>query len=51
MTKIAMLGRLQQWSIELTEFDIKYSPQPTINGQVLAYFIVRLTFPKQIMLE
>ena len=29
-----------KWSIELSQFDITYTPRTSINGQVLADFIV-----------
>ena len=31
------------WAIELSEFDIQYSPQTVIKGQVVAYFIAEYT--------
>ncbi|XP_062109404.1 uncharacterized protein LOC133820020 [Humulus lupulus] len=36
-------GRLVKWSIELSQFDIVYTPRASINGQVLADFIVEFT--------
>ena len=33
-------GRLMKWAIELSEFDIRYKPETTIKGQVLADFVM-----------
>src|SRR5574338_1432107 len=33
-------GRLLKWNIELSQYDITYHPQKSINGQALADFIV-----------
>ena len=33
-------GRLMKWSIELSEFDIRYKPKTAIKGQVLADFVM-----------
>jgi hypothetical protein len=43
MNKPDAAGRLIQWSIELSEFDIDYRPQTTIKAQVLADFIAEFT--------
>jgi hypothetical protein len=43
MNKPDPAGRLIQWLIELSEFDIDYRPQTTIKAQVLANFIVEFT--------
>jgi hypothetical protein len=45
MNKPDAVGRLIQWSIELSEFDIDYRPQPrtTIKAQALADFIAEFT--------
>ena len=37
------LGRLIKWALELSEFDIRYKPKTTINGQVLADFVMEFT--------
>ncbi|XP_062075329.1 uncharacterized protein LOC133779374 [Humulus lupulus] len=37
-------GRLMKWSIELSQFDITYTPMTSMNGQVLADFIVEFTY-------
>ena len=36
-------GRLIQWAIELSEFDVKYQPRNAIKAQVLADFIEEFT--------
>ena len=37
------LGRLVKWSIELSEFDIRYKQRTTVKGQILADFIMEFT--------
>ncbi|XP_062080822.1 uncharacterized protein LOC133785619 [Humulus lupulus] len=37
-------GRLMKWSIELSQFDITFTPMTSINGQVLTEFIVEFTY-------
>ena len=39
-------GRLEKWSIELSEFNIRYKPRITIKVQVLANFIMEFTSTK-----
>ena len=41
--EILSAGRLVQWSIELSEFDIDYQPRTTIKAQALADFIAEFT--------
>ena len=36
-------GRLMKWTIELSEFDIKYKPKTVIKGQVLVDFVMEFT--------
>ena len=43
MNKLEAAGRLIQWAIELSEFDIKYQPRNTIKAQALADFIAEFT--------
>jgi ribonuclease HI len=43
MNKPDAAGRLIQWSIELSEFDIDYRPRTTIKAQALADFIAEFT--------
>ncbi|GFY97881.1 hypothetical protein Acr_12g0004220 [Actinidia rufa] len=44
LSKADLSGRLSKWSIELRQFDIKFSPRVAIKGQVLADFVVKF-FP------
>jgi len=37
-------GRLMKWSIELTQYDIHFSPRPAIKGQAVADFIAEFTY-------
>lgn len=43
MSNPEVAGRLALWAIELSEFDIKYHPQTTIKGQIIADFIAEFT--------
>ena len=43
MTKLEAAGRLIQWAIELSEFDVKYQPRNAIKAQALADFIAEFT--------
>ena len=43
MNKLEATGRLIQWVVELSEFDIKYQPRNTIKAQALANFIAEFT--------
>ena len=36
-------GQLIQWTIELSEFDVRYQPRSAIKAQVLGDFIVEFT--------
>ncbi|XP_024028364.1 uncharacterized protein LOC112093682 [Morus notabilis] len=36
-------GRLLKWSVELSQFDIKYVPRTAINGQALADFLAEFS--------
>ena len=36
-------GRLTKWTIELSEFDIRYKPRTAIIGQILADFVLEFT--------
>lgn len=33
-------GRIMNWVVELSEFDIEYLPRITIKGQVLENFVI-----------
>ena len=39
-------GRLMKWTIELSEFDIRYRPKTAIKGQVLVEFVMEFTSAK-----
>ena len=43
MNKLETAGRLIQWAIELSEFDIRYQLRSAIKAQTLAKFIVEFT--------
>ena len=43
MIKPEVAGKLVQWTIELSQFDIKYHPRIAIKAQALANFIVEFT--------
>ena len=43
MNKPDAVGRLIQWSIELSDFDIDYRPQTVIKAQALANFVAEFT--------
>ena len=41
-------GRLMKWTIELSEFDIRYKLKKTIKGQIFADFVMEFTSTKLI---
>ena len=43
MNKPEVAGRMVQWAIELSQFDIEYHPKTAIKAQALADFIVECT--------
>ena len=43
MNKLEAVGRLIQWTVELSKFDIRYQPRHAIKAQALADFIVEFT--------
>ena len=43
MNKLEAAGRLIQWAVELSEFDIKYQPRNAIKAQALVDFIAEFT--------
>ena len=43
MNKLEAIGRLIQWAVELSEFNIRYQPRHAIKAQALADFIVEFT--------
>ncbi|MCI75927.1 maturase K, partial [Trifolium medium] len=38
-----MAGRILKWSLELSEFDIRYESRKTLKAQVLADFVAEMT--------
>ena len=47
MNKPEAVGRMVQWAIKLSQFNIEYHPRTAIQAQVLADFIVEFTFPDE----
>ena len=47
MNKSEAAGRMVQWAIKLSQFDIEYHPRTAIKAQVLADFIVEFTLPDE----
>ena len=47
MNKQEAAGRMVQWAIELSQFDIEYYPRIAIKAQALADFIIEFTFPDE----
>ena len=43
MNKLEVAGRLIQWAVELSEFDIKYQSRHAIKAQALVDFIAEFT--------
>ena len=43
MNKLEAVGRLIQWAVELSEFDIRYQPRNAIKAQALADIIAEFT--------
>ena len=43
MNSLEAARRMTLWTIELSEFDIQYSPRTAIKGQVVADFIPEYT--------
>ena len=43
MNRLEAAGRLIQWAVELSEFDIRYLPRHAIKAQALVDFIVEFT--------
>ena len=44
MNKPEAAGRMVQWAIELSQFDIEYLPKTAIKAQALVDFIAEFTF-------
>ena len=47
MNRPEAVGRMIQWVIELSQFDIEYLPRMAIKAQALADFIAEFTFPDE----
>ena len=47
MNKPGVAGRMVQWAIELSQFDIEYHPRLAIKAQALANFITKFTLPDE----
>ena len=43
MNKLEAVGRMVQWAIELSQFDIEYHPRTAIKAQALVDFIAMFT--------
>ena len=43
INKLEAVGRLIQWAVELSEFDIRYQSRHAIKAQALADFIAEFT--------
>ena len=43
VNKLEAAGRLIQWAVELSEFDVRYQPRHAIKAQALAEFIAEFT--------
>ena len=43
MNRLEAAGRLIQWAVELSEFDVKYQPRNAIKAQALVDFIAEFT--------
>ena len=46
INKPEAVGRMVQWAIELSQFNIEYHPRTAIKAQALADFIAKFTIPK-----
>ncbi|XP_030941748.1 uncharacterized protein LOC115966716 [Quercus lobata] len=47
MNKPEAAGRMVQWAVELSQFDIEYHPRAAIKAQALADFIAEFTLPDE----
>ncbi|XP_020204928.1 uncharacterized protein LOC109790223 [Cajanus cajan] len=45
LQKPDLAGRMMKWSVELSEYSIKYEPRGAIKAQMLADFVMELTSP------
>jgi ribonuclease HI len=47
LRKPDLAGRMVAWSVELSEFDVTFSPRGAIKSQILADFLLELTTPAE----
>ena len=47
MNKLEAVGRMLQWAVELSQFDIKYHPKTAIKVQALVNFVAEFTIPNE----
>jgi hypothetical protein len=47
LKKPDLVGRIVAWSVELSEFDITFSPRGAIKSHILADFLLELTAPPE----
>ena len=47
MNKLEVVGRMLQWAVELSQFDIKYHPKTAIKVQALVNFVAEFTIPNE----
>jgi hypothetical protein len=47
LRKPDLAGRMVAWSIELSEFDMTFSPRGAIKSQILADFVLEMTSPPE----
>ncbi|KAK2427613.1 hypothetical protein QL285_026181 [Trifolium repens] len=47
LKKPDLAGRMVAWSIELSEFDMTFSPRGAIKSQILADFVLEMTSPPE----
>jgi hypothetical protein len=47
LKKPDLAGRMVAWSIELSEFDMVFSPRGSIKSQILADFVLEMTSPQR----
>lgn len=45
LKKLDLAGRIVAWAMQLSEYDITYSPRTSIKSQVLADFPMELSAP------
>ena len=47
MNKLEAVGRMLQWAVELSQFDIEYHPRTAIKVQALVNFVAEFTIPNE----